>query len=170
MNAGLALDARAVLINGAIEDLNLTRAEAERPVNLRVGLVGRDLTDQFSTSLSITSQRRGLRPLSPVHLRAERTDNGDIVFTWIRRTRIDGDLWEVQDVPLGEESEEYLLAILGGGDVQMRTITTNTTNALYEHSAQLSDFGELPNNISVSVAQVSASEGPGTALTQSFDL
>lgn len=168
MNAGFAADARTVLINGAVEDLNITRAEAERPINLRVGLVGRDLTDQFSTSLTITSERRGLRPLSPVHLRAVRLENGDIEFSWIRRTRIDGDLWEVQDVPLGEESEEYVVSILGA-DAPLRSLSSNTPNALYQQSLQLSDFGELPNSITISVAQVSASEGPGTARTQIFE-
>lgn len=168
MNAGFAADASAVLINGAVEDLNLTRAEAERPINLRIGLVGRDLTDQFSTSLTITSERRGLRPLSPAHLRAERLENGDIELSWIRRTRIDGDLWEVLDVPLGEESEEYLVSILGG-EMPLRTFFTNKPNALYENSLQLSDFGELPNVLTISVAQVSASEGPGTARTQIFE-
>lgn len=167
MNAGFAADARAVSINGAVEDLQLTRAEAERPINLRVGLAGRDLTDQFSTSLSITAGRRGLRPLSPVHLRATRNENGDILASWVRRTRIDGDLWEVQDVPLGEESEEYLVSILDDG-TPLRTLTSHAANALYEHSSQLSDFGGLPSSITLSVAQVSATEGPGTAKTEDF--
>ena len=55
----------------------------------------------------------GLRPLAPVHLRSER-DAGDIVFTWIRRTRIDGDGWELADVPLGEEREAYEIEVIAG--------------------------------------------------------
>ena len=168
MNAGFDIDTRAVLINGAVEDLNLSRAEAERPVNLRIGLLGRDLTGDFSTSLTITSARRGLLPLSPVHFRAERLENNDIALSWIRRTRIDGDLWEVEDVPLAEDSEEYVLTIFEG-ETTVRTLSIDAPNALYEHAQQISDFGSLPESFTASIAQISATEGPGTAKTQNFE-
>jgi len=169
MHAGFSLDARVVLINGAIEDLALTRAEAERPVNLRVGLAGRDLTGQFVTSLSVTSKRRGLLPLSPVHFHARRIANGDIALSWVRRTRIDGDLWEVPDVPLGEEREEYQLSIMQG-DTVVRVISTQVANAVYERAHQEDDFGQMPGAITMSLVQVSASRGPGTARVQTFNL
>jgi hypothetical protein len=35
---------------------------------------------------------------------------------WIRRTRIDGDSWDLLEVPLGEEGERYEVAILDGDE------------------------------------------------------
>lgn len=161
MAAGFANDARVVVVNGAVEDLDLTRSEAERQINLRVGLVGQDATDQFVTSLSVTSARRGLLPLSPVHLGAVRDpQNDDLMLSWIRRTRIDGDLWEVPDVPLAEEREEYQISIFRD-DSPVRTLSASQPNVIYAQSDQLVDFGFLPDDITFSVAQLSASEGPG---------
>lgn len=169
MMAGFAPDARAVLVNGAVAQLSLTRAEAERPVNVRVGLSGRDLTDRFSSSLEVTAGRRGLRPLSPVHLNVVRDgENGDIAFSWIRRTRIDGDLWEIPDVPLGEEKEEYLVAI-GRNGAPVRRVSVDRPGFLYPFSMQQSDFGGPPSALTVSVAQVSATEGPGIARMRAFE-
>ncbi|MEP6356551.1 MAG: hypothetical protein ABJ081_07705 [Hyphomicrobiales bacterium] len=61
-----------------------------------------------------------------------------------------------------------MVSILGA-DAPLRSLSSNVPNALYEHSLQLSDFGEVPNSATISVAQVSASEGPGTARTQIFE-
>ena len=68
-------------------------------------------------------RRRRCMPLAPVHVKAARGGSG-VTFTWIRRTRIDGDTW-VGEVPLGEDSEQYALDILSGASV-VRTLTTAT--------------------------------------------
>ena len=36
----------------------------------------------------------GMRPLSPVHLRARRLGDGSVEVAWIRRTRLGGDGWD----------------------------------------------------------------------------
>lgn len=58
----------------------------------------------------------GLGPYRLCHLSA-RPSGDDLVIGWIRRTRVDGDSWSAFEVPLGEESELYLLSILEGGNV-----------------------------------------------------
>jgi hypothetical protein len=86
----------------------------DRPLQLRIVAASRDHGDPASVSLDVTPKATALRPPAPVHLRARRTGSG-ITFTWIRRTRFDGDGWVVE-VPLNEVREEYSLDILSGSD------------------------------------------------------
>ena len=58
-----------------------------------------------------------LRPLSPVHLKAQPREGG-LEVSWIRRTRIGGDSWQGLDVPLGEDSEFYQVQLWAGQAVQ----------------------------------------------------
>ncbi|WOI54002.1 glycoside hydrolase/phage tail family protein [Parvularcula sp. LCG005] len=46
------------------------------------------------------------RPFAPAHLRATTSDDG-VALRWIRRTRIGGDNWQIEEVPLGETAEQY---------------------------------------------------------------
>ena len=79
----------------------------------------------------------GLRPYRPCHLRT-RPSGGDLDISWIRRTRVDGDSWSAFEVPLGEESELYLLFILEGGNV-LREATTSSMFFRYTAASQLAD-------------------------------
>ena len=108
-----------------------------------------------------TPQATALRPLSPVHLRAERAVDG-VTFTWIRRTRHDGDSWDALEVPLGEASEAYELDVLDGTTVK-RTLTARTPSVLYAAADEIADFGAPQTSLSVRVAQLSATVGRGTA-------
>ncbi len=90
-------------------------------MQLRVIAAGRDHGDPAAVALTATPQATALRPLAPVHLRARRTGDG-VTFTWIRRTRRDGDSWDAIEVPLGEASEAYELDVLDGATVK-RTLT-----------------------------------------------
>ena len=83
------------------------------------------------------------------------------MFSWIRRTRIDGDGW-AGEVPLGEDSERYALDILSGPNV-VRTITSALPSALYASADELSDFGALQPSLSIRIAQLSATVGRGFA-------
>ena len=129
-----------------------------RTMQLRVVAEGRDHGDPVALALSITPQATALMPLSPVHLRAARGVNG-ITFSWIRRTRVDGDSW-VGEVPLAEDSEQYQLEVLSGTNV-VRAVTTTTPSAFYASTDELSDFGMPQASLSVRVAQLSATVGRG---------
>lgn len=53
------------------------------------------------------------RPPSPVRLAAERSANGDLVLSWVRRSR-DGWSWTDEiDAPLGEARELYRVSVTG---------------------------------------------------------
>ncbi|HEX2764110.1 MAG TPA: phage tail protein [Allosphingosinicella sp.] len=84
-----------------------------------------------------------LRPPSPVHLRARRLAGGDVVLSWVRRSR-SGWVWlSGSDTPLGEESERYRVAF-AAGDVR-REFEAAEPGLLYTAAAQAADglTGEL---------------------------
>jgi len=98
--AGASAGARFVLMTAAV-------TQAVFPADLRAlsfdwqaGPEG-DIPDTgtFTTKTFVFSAR-GLKPLAPVHLRAEK-QGSDIRLSWIRRTRTGGDSWE-GEVPLSE--------------------------------------------------------------------
>jgi hypothetical protein len=99
-------------------------------------------------------------PLAPVHVAAKRDGSG-VTFSWIRRTRTDGDSW-VGEVPLGEDSEQYALDILSGGGV-VRTLSTTTPSVLYAAADETADFSAPQSALHVRVVQLSATVGRGFA-------
>ena len=103
----------------------------------------------------------GLQPYAPVHLSGSwDVASGDIAISWLRRTRVNGDDWEGEDVPLGEEAERYDLEILSG-TTAMRAARVSTPSYLYTLAQQMADFGAQQWNLSINVYQVSPSFGRG---------
>src|SRR5690606_37944254 len=96
-----------------------------------------------------------------------RRDGGDVVFTWIRRTRKDGDSWELAEVPLGEDAEIYDLDVMDGDDVR-RTATVSVPVYRYLAADIATDFGTLPETLTVRIAQISAIYGRGANLTRTL--
>jgi len=147
------LDASLVTIASGLDTL-------ERSLQLRVVAAALDIGDATALALTATPQATALMPLAPVHVKARRDASG-VTFNWIRRTRIDGDTW-VGEVPLGEDSEQYVVDILSGADV-VRTLSVTTPTALYTAADELADFGAAQTSLSVRIAQVSATVGRGFA-------
>ncbi|HEX3708582.1 MAG TPA: glycoside hydrolase/phage tail family protein, partial [Pseudolabrys sp.] len=132
----------------------------ERTMQLRVIAAGRDYGDPAALALEATPQATALKPLTPVHVKAARDGSG-VTVTWIRRTRVDGDSW-VGEVPLGEDSEQYAVDILSGGDV-VRTLGATAPSALYAAADELTDFGSPQTSLDIRVTQLSATVGRGFA-------
>ena len=134
------------------------------PLSWRVAPIGRAIDDAAATALDFAVEGAALRPLSPVHVRGKRAASGDVVLTWIRRTRVSGDGWEQLDVPLGEDAEGYELDILDAPDgAVVRTLRADQPRAIYAATDQSADFGAPPNEIHLSLSQISARTGRGTA-------
>ena len=93
---------------------------------------------------------RAVHPPAPVHLRGEKLVNGDIFFTWVRRSRSGWNWLSGSDTPLAEEKEAYRLE-LGGSNFQ-RTIETIEPAYLYSVAQQEQDGGLKP--ITIGVAQI----------------
>ena len=149
-----------VLLNGAVQQLALTSAEIKLPLNWRYGPATRDIGHSDYAETQFAFQGLGRRPLSPVHIRGTRVDD-DLEISWIRRTRSGGDNWEVDEVPLGEETERYEVDIFSG-DAVVRTLTSSSSSASYSGEDQLSDFGTTQSQVSCEVFQLSQTWGRGT--------
>jgi hypothetical protein len=132
-----------------------------RTMQLRIVAATLSYGDASAVAKTVTPTDVALRPLAPVHLRAVR-DGAGVTFSWIRRTRIDGDSWDVQEVPLGEATEAYEVDVLAGSTV-LRTLATATPQVLYAAAAETTDFGGPQASLSVAVYQLSATVGRGTA-------
>lgn len=149
-----------VLLNQALARVDIGFDEIGLPFNWRYGPANQNIGHPNYVLERHAYRGIGLRPLSPVHLRGMRTIDGSLELRWIRRTRIGGDSWEVNEVPLAEGDELYEVEILDGGSVK-RTFATNIPNVVYTAQEQIQDFGVLPSSIAVRVYQVSRVWGRG---------
>ncbi|MCG6557264.1 glycoside hydrolase TIM-barrel-like domain-containing protein [Ruegeria sp. 1NDH52C] len=146
-----------VLIDPRLVQLDLASSERRIARHYRIGPSRRSYDDPSYVHRVDAFDGIGLRPYAPAHLRA--VENGaDIQLSWVRRTRIDGDDWSLPEVPLGEESESYLVRVIKDGGV-LREETVSSAAWTYGAAAQVADAVARPFDLSV--AQISARFGPG---------
>lgn len=156
-----------VLLNGIPEQIDLSRNLRGVGQTYRIGAARRPVDDASYIQEVHAFAGNGLRPYMPTHVGSLSKQDGSLNFKWVRRTRIDGDNWDVPDIPLGEETERYLIRVLKDG-VIVREESVNVSNWSYSASAQVNDGLTLP--FSFEVAQVSASFGPGPFAKLGVDL
>ncbi len=158
MGATLSAGSPFVLLDQHVLSIAKGADALERNLQLRIVSSGRDHGDATALALVATPRATALKPLAPVHLKAVRGGSG-VTFSWIRRTRIDGDTW-VGEVPLAEDSEQYALDIISVTGI-VRTLVSTTPSVLYPATSELSDFGAAQSSFHVRIAQLSASVGRG---------
>ena len=146
-----------VLLDGRPGQIELPLSARGLQRHYRVGPAGKSYDHPVYTHEVLAFDGAGLRPYAPAHLRAPLV-GADRQISWIRRTRIDGDSWQGTEVPLGEDSEAYLLRIRDSSGVR-REAELTTPGFTYSAAQQAADGTGLPYTIEV--AQVSASFGPG---------
>lgn len=151
-----------ILLNAAVVQPDLLQAEVALTNTWRLGPIALDHGHQSYVQFDFSGQLKALRPLPPVRLKSV-TDGVGVLLTWIRATRVNGDSWDVSDVPLGEDQEFYKVDILDGATV-LRSVTTSSSSYQYTSANLLADFGALPPNFTARVAQISAAYGPGAPL------
>lgn len=144
---GAAAGARAVLVNAALGEIPYPAALRGLASPWRVG-PDRDGPQEASFGEeTVTLTDRSLRPLAPVHLRAEIVAGG-LRLAFIRRTRVGEDDFDVE-APLGEAYERYRLRVFDGG-VEKRVLDFgppfaadpyDRPNILYTDAMILADFG-----------------------------
>ena len=98
-----------------------------------------------------------------------RLANGDLALSWIRQTRLDGDSWELAEVPLGEATEAYRLEILVQGEVK-RAVTVTQASYLYAFPDRLADLGSEPSSLTVRISQLSVTYGAGASTEVTLDV
>ncbi|MBB2960564.1 hypothetical protein FHU13_000936 [Methylobacterium sp. R2-1] len=148
------------LDDGAVRPLIDRLDEAGRRFLYRVGPAERDPADPAFVGFAATADLTAFVPLSPVHLRGRREAEG-IRFRWTRRARRDADAWEPTDVPLDEGMEAYRLDILAEDGRILRSLSADTTSALYANADEIADFGTRRTEIDAAVAQVGTLAGLG---------
>jgi hypothetical protein len=168
--AGAEAGAYLVVLDDAVQAAGLLAGEAGLELNWRVGPAGSDLSGANFSDSSETGGVRALLPFSPVHLKATKDGSGDVTLSWTRRGRIDADNWTASDIPLGEEREEYRVEIAHAGGAVVRTATTPAPNFLYDGAAIAADFGAPPDEIDVTVRQLSLAAGWGLQATRRLSL
>lgn len=154
MAAGAQSGSQFVLLNDAVESVQLASGESGLTLNWRAGPVGDPVASPAHVMLSHAHLPLDKRPLSPVHLSAVRQADDDIALNWIRRSRIDADGWDGAEIVLGESVERYGVAIVSGSGTVLRSLQAPTTSAAYPASEQIADFGSLPGQIAFRVAQI----------------
>ncbi|MBY5932958.1 glycoside hydrolase TIM-barrel-like domain-containing protein [Tateyamaria omphalii] len=146
-----------VLMNGVPSQIGLLRALRRISQTFRIGPAKRSYDDPSYTEAIHAFNGNGLRPYSPVHLTMSGDADG-VTAHWVRRTRLDGDDWELPDVPLAEEIESYTVRVVQADQV-VRETTTASPSWSYTNAMQQADGVAGP--FSISVAQNSARYGPG---------
>lgn len=160
MAAGAPAGSDFAILDEAVVPAGLQAAEIGLELNWQVGPTAMDVSDLHFVTERHTGGLRAQVPLSPVHLKARRVGD-DLRLSWIRRSRLDADSWEVPEIPLGKEREEYLVEIAApGGDV-VRTETVSAQGWLYPQALIGADFGTLPAEIGLTVRQFGGPTGWG---------
>lgn len=146
-----------VLIDLALLQIDLPLSARGLARHYRIGQTSRGFDDVNVTLRVEAFEGIGLRPYPVAHLRVG-FSGSDRVFSWIRRTRIDGDNWQAFEVPLGEETESYLVRIRQGGTLRAE-YTVAVPTFTYTSAMRLQDG--VSAAFEAQVAQVSPRFGPG---------
>ncbi len=160
--AGFAAGDRFVMLDAAVTSLALGPDEMGRSLNWIAEAAGRSLPPAGPQIFA--GGRRAATPLSPVHLKARRTGDGDIRFGWLRRARVDADAWFDGEVPLDEPEERYRIEILSGATV-LRSAESATNGWLYAAADEIADFGAAQTEIAIRVRQIGARIANGLPAT-----
>jgi len=148
-----------VLLNGSVQQVDLSANLRGVSQHYRIGPAQRGYDDPSYTHLEHAFAGNGLRPYAPCHLRAEAVGE-DLAIHWVRRSRVESDTWE-GDVPVGEESEAYVVRVLRDGAV-LRSVTVQAPSWTYGAAERAAD-GAMAGGFEIAVAQVSSRYGPGLA-------
>lgn len=139
--------------------LELSRLDTELPYKG----VGFEQILEDADVVAFTALGRDLMPYAPTHLDAAVDGGNNIDLSWVRRTRIGGELRDgTGTVPVSEVSEAYEIDIKDGpGGTVLRTLTSTTNSKQYDNADIITDFGAVPSALSFEVFQMSDAVGRG---------
>ena len=146
------------MLDGAAEQLGLPLSALAQERHYRVGPASKPVSDPVYVENVLAFQGNGLRPFAPVHLKSAAQSNGDAEISWIRRTRVGGDSWDVPEIPLNEESELYRLQVWSSDDLLFEDMFADDQ---WTYSAALQTAHGVEGVYEIRVAQVSAIYGIG---------
>lgn len=148
--AGALVDAPFALLDDAVQSIGLQPDEAGLTLNWMADEVGAG--GGRRGPIDFAGGRRADTPFAPVHLQAERIDDG-IRLRWVRRSRLDSGGWGGGEVPLDEAVEAYRVEILEAGEV-MRSMDVTVPEVHYANAMEIADFGAPQTAITFRVCQL----------------
>ncbi len=146
-----------VLIDLALTQIDLPLSARGLARYYRIGGTSRGYEDPNVVLKVEAFDGIGLRPYPVSHLRAT-TSSGEVHLAWKRRTRIEGDNWQVAEVPLGETSEGYIVRIVQASEILAEYAATLSAFT-YSTASQTQDG--VAGSFEIQVAQLSSRFGPG---------
>ncbi|PHS40237.1 MAG: hypothetical protein COA91_04475 [Robiginitomaculum sp.] len=157
--------ARVIYLGQGWQDLSTSPELRGSELSFTATTNGREQAEKFT----LDYQANHLRPLSPVHIKVKR-GGININISWIRRTRVGGDNWAALDVPLGEDSERYVVEFLDAGGVLVLTKETLVPFLQIPVAELETTLGSQLTEISVKIYQMSQSYGRGATQFEYLEL
>ncbi len=148
-----------VLVDDALRQIDLASDARGLARYFRVGPAAQTMSAPSFVPSEHAFAGNGLRPLAPVHLRMRAGSDDAHHLSWIRRTRIDGDLWSLVDAPLGEAFEQYVLQIVTAAGLRREVIVSVPG---WAYPADLRAADGAMNGYTLRVAQISDRYGAGS--------
>ena len=167
---GALTGASFILLDEAIVPLESSERDIGKSFNYRIVRSGQAINAPDTSDQMIELVGRGLKPLSPVHMRLGVAENGGLQFRWLRRDRLEADSWVGASIPLNEDSELYQLRILRSDTEDLvREVITERPEWLYSIADRQADaIGETEPFI-LEILQISRLFGPGAKLSRLVD-
>lgn len=147
-----------VLLDLALQQLDLPLSALGLSRHYRIGAAARGNDDLNASHRVEAFGGAGLRPYPVAHLRSVVVMSGDHQFSWKRRTRIGGDSWLAPDVPLGEETQSFVVRVIQGPEIKAEYSVAELT---FTHTPTMRSSAGIVGAYRVEVAQISAHVGPG---------
>lgn len=125
--------------------------------------IGAAFESQFNSTLDY--QGENLLPRSPADAWAKSL-GANVLIEWSRRDREEWAWEDSFDIIMSEATESYELKIQNDlNSITYRTVTITDPSYEYDYDDILTDFGSIPDEIGVSIRQLSAIVGLGRDLT-----
>jgi hypothetical protein len=143
--------------NGSLKRILKDSSNINHPIYLKASTFGTKQDD--AQPIYFNNSANGLKPYSVCHVRGNRDNVGNININWFKRVRGVGVLKDGIDVN-DIDSDSYEIDILNGLNV-IRTIKTNTLNAIYSSAQQVADFGINQNSLNINIYKMNSIIGRG---------
>lgn len=165
---GSPIGANTVLIDASITKIDIPLHEVGLEFNWLVGASNYPVSENTHEQSVFACEGINARPLSPVHGKHTLLSNGDIQLSWIRRSRVNSDNWQVPITPLDEVNELYNIAVINSLGETVREIESTQPSTTYLIDFQTSDFGSAGQQIEFHISQLTEAgqKGPPLIITQ----
>ena len=150
-----------VVMDGRPEQITIPSASRGLERHYRYGPAKQAVSAASFKHVVQAFKGNGYRPYPVTHLTSQ-TSGATHQFSWIRATRVDGDVWGTGDVPLGEDTEVYQVTITQAGQIKRQQ---SLTSPLFSYSAAAQTSELQSGDYQIAVAQMSTRFGPGPSQT-----